>query len=103
MMIADLAAGIVAIHLQAGGPNYAIVSACASGSHGIGEEAEIIKRGDAVAMLGGGSEATITPMTMGAFCQVKATRASNATPGKAGRPFDLGSHGSLMSEDSVTL
>src|SRR3989441_12141357 len=66
MMIADMAAGIVAIHTQAGGPNYAIVSACASGSHGIGEAAEIIKRGDAIAMLAGGSEATITPLTMGA-------------------------------------
>ncbi|TME56280.1 MAG: beta-ketoacyl-[acyl-carrier-protein] synthase II, partial [Chloroflexi bacterium] len=68
MMIADMAAGIVAIHTHAGGPNYAIVSACASGSHGVGEAAEIIKRGDAVAMLAGGSEATITPLTMGAFC-----------------------------------
>src|SRR3977135_3870179 len=55
MMIADMAAGIVAMHTQSGGPNYAIVSACASSGHGIGEAAEIIKRGDAVAMLAGGA------------------------------------------------
>src|SRR5260370_15102506 len=61
MMIADMAAGIVAIHLQAGGPNYAIVSACASGSHRIREASQIIKRRDAVALLARGSRSTITP------------------------------------------
>src|ERR1700716_1639185 len=101
MMIADMAAGIVAIHLQAGGPNYAIVSACASGSHGIGEASEIIKRGDAVAMLAGGSEATITPLTMGAFCQIKATSERNDEPERACRPFDLGRDGFVMGEGAV--
>jgi 3-oxoacyl-[acyl-carrier-protein] synthase II len=103
MMIADMAAGIVAIHTQAGGPNYAIVSACASGSHGIGEASEIIKRGDAVAMLAGGSEATITPLTMGAFCQIKATSERNEDPERACRPFDLGRDGFVMGEGSVML
>jgi 3-oxoacyl-[acyl-carrier-protein] synthase II len=103
MMIADMAAGIVAIHTHAGGPNYAIVSACASGSHGIGEAAEIIKRGDATAMLAGGSEATITPLTMGAFCQIKATSERNDEPEKACRPFDLGRDGFVMGEGSVML
>jgi 3-oxoacyl-[acyl-carrier-protein] synthase II len=103
MMIADMAAGIVAIHTQAGGPNYAIVSACASGSHGIGEASEIIKRGDAIAMLAGGSEATITPLTMGAFCQIKATSERNDEPEKACRPFDLGRDGFVMGEGSVML
>ena len=101
MMIADMAAGIVAIHTHAGGPNYAIVSACASSAHGIGEAAEIIKRGDAVAMIAGGSEATITPLTMGAFCQIKATSERNDEPEKACRPFDLGRDGFVMSEGSV--
>jgi 3-oxoacyl-[acyl-carrier-protein] synthase II len=101
MMIADMAAGIVAIHTHAGGPNFAIVSACASSAHGIGEAAEIIKRGDAVAMLAGGSEATITPLTMGAFCQIKATSERNDEPEKACRPFDLGRDGFVMSEGSV--
>src|SRR6266508_1937691 len=82
MMIADMAAGIVAIHTKAGGPNYAIVSACASGSHGIGEASEIIKRGDAVAMLAGGAEAAITPLTIGAFTQIKATSERNDEPEK---------------------
>ena len=103
MMIADMAAGIVAIHTHAGGPNYAIVSACASGSHGVGEAAEIIKRGDATAMLAGGSEATITPLTMGAFCQIKATSERNDEPEKACRPFDLGRDGFVMGEGSVML
>src|SRR5213082_3125725 len=80
MMIADMAAGIVAMHTRAGGPNYAIVSACASSGHGIGEAAEIIKRGDAKAMLAGGAEATITPLTMGAFCQIKAVSERNQEP-----------------------
>ena len=103
MMIADMAAGIVAIHTHAGGPNYAIVSACASGSHGIGEASEIIKRGDAVAMLAGGSEATITPLTMGAFSQIKAVSERNDEPEKACRPFDLNRDGFVMSEGSVML
>ena len=103
MMIADMGAGIVAIHTHAGGPNYAIVSACASGSHGIGEAAEIIKRGDATAMLAGGSEATITPLTMGAFCQIKATSERNDEPERACRPFDVDRDGFVMGEGSVML
>jgi len=86
MMIADMAAGIVAMQVKAGGPNYAIVSACASSGHGIGEATEIIKRGDAQAMLAGGAEATITPLTMGAFCQIKATSERNDEPARACRP-----------------
>jgi 3-oxoacyl-[acyl-carrier-protein] synthase II len=101
MMIADMAAGIVAMHTKAGGPNYAIVSACASSGHGIGEAAEIIKRGDARAMLAGGAEATITPLTMGAFCQIKAVSERNDEPEKACRPFDLGRDGFVMGEGAV--
>src|SRR5258708_23432380 len=89
MMIADMAAGIVAIHTHAGGPNYAIVSACASGSHGIGEASEIIKRGDAVAMLAGGSGAPTHPRTTRAFSQNKARSDRNAGPRKECRPLYL--------------
>src|SRR2546427_12127287 len=103
MMIADMAAGIVAIHCQAGGPNYAIVSACASGSHGIGEASEIIKRGDAVAMLAGGSEATIKPLTLGAFCHIKAVSERNDKPEKACRPVDLDSDRVVMGHGAVML
>src|SRR5438309_796813 len=101
MMIADMPAGLVSIQVRAGGPNYAIVSACASSGHGIGEAAEIIKRGDARAMLAGGAEATITPLTMGAFCQIKAVSERNDEPEKACRPFDLGRDGFVMGEGAV--
>ena len=103
MMIADMAAGIVAIHTHAGGPNYALVSACASSGHGIGEAAEIIKRGDAVAMIAGGAEATITPLTIGAFCQIKAVSERNAEPARACRPFDLNRDGFVMGEGAVIM
>src|SRR4030088_2745628 len=103
MMIPDMGAGIVAMHLKAGGPNYSVVSACASSAHGIGEAAEIIKRGDAIAMIAGGTEATITPLTLGAFCQIKAVSERNDEPEKACRPFDLGRDGFVMSEGSVML
>src|SRR5438105_9662934 len=103
MMIGDMAAGLVSIHTRAGGPNYAIVSACASSCHGIGEAAEIIKRGEARAMLAGGTEATITPLTMGAFCQIKAVSERNDEPEKACRPFDLDRDGFVMGEGSVML
>src|SRR5437660_7082704 len=85
MMIADMAAGIVAIHTHAGGPNYAIVSACASGAHGIGEASEIIKRGDAIAMLAGGSEATITPLTMAPSGRSKRPASATTNPKRPGR------------------
>ncbi|HEY4028418.1 MAG TPA: beta-ketoacyl-ACP synthase II [Candidatus Dormibacteraeota bacterium] len=101
MMICDMGAGVVAMHCGAGGPNYAIVSACASSGHGIGEAYEIIKRGDAEAMLAGGAEATITPLTMGAFCQIKATSERNDEPERASRPFDLGRDGFVMGEGGV--
>ena len=103
MMIPDMGAGIVAMHLKAGGPNYSVVSACASSAHGIGEAAEIIKRGDAVAMIAGGTEATITPLTLGAFCQIKAVSERNDEPEKACRPFDLGRDGFVMGEGAVMM
>ena len=103
MMIADMAAGVVAIHARAGGPNYALVSACASSGHALGEAAEIIKRGDARAMLAGGAEATITPLTMGAFCQIKAVSERNDEPHRACRPFDMGRDGFVMGEGGVML
>ena len=101
MMIADMGAGVVAMHCGAGGPNYAIVSACASSCHGIGEAFEIIKRGDAQAMLAGGAEATITPLTMGAFCQIKAVSERNDEPERACRPFDVDRDGFVMGEGGV--
>ncbi len=103
MMIADMASGVVAMQVGAGGPNYAIVSACASSAHAIGEAAEIIRRGDATAMLVGGSEATITELTMGAFCQIKAVSERNDEPERACRPFDALRDGFVMGEGAVML
>jgi 3-oxoacyl-[acyl-carrier-protein] synthase II len=94
---------VVSIHLRAGGPNYAIVSACASSGHAIGEAAEIIRRGDAVAMIAGGAEATITPLTMGAFCQIKATSERNHDPERACRPWDVDRDGFVMGEGAVVM
>ncbi|MGA2872370.1 MAG: beta-ketoacyl-ACP synthase II [Candidatus Dormibacteria bacterium] len=103
MMITDIAAGLIAIELRCGGPNYAVVSACASGSHALGNAADVIRRGDAVAMIAGGAEAAITPLTMGAFCQLGAMSKRNDDPPGASRPFDLGRDGFIMGEGSVIM
>ncbi len=103
MMIADMGAGIVAMHVGAGGPNYAVVSACASSAHGVGEAAEIVRRGDAEVMLAGGAEAAITPLLLGAFCQIQATSTRNGEPERASRPFDSDRDGFVMGEGAVML
>jgi len=103
MMIGDMAAGMVAMYCKAGGPNYSIASACASSAHGIGEAAEIIKRGDAKVMLAGGAEAIVTPLVLGAFCQIKAVSERNDEPDRACRPFDLDRDGFVMAEGSVVF
>ncbi|MGH7920765.1 MAG: beta-ketoacyl-ACP synthase II, partial [Candidatus Dormibacteraceae bacterium] len=103
MMINDMASGIIAMQVRAGGPNYSITSACSSSGHGLGEAAEIIKRGDAKAMIAGGTEATITPLVMAAFCQIQATSTRNDTPGGACRPFDKTRDGFVMGEGAVVL
>lgn len=103
MMITDMAAGLIAIELHAGGPNYAVVSACASGSHALADASEVIRRGDAVAMIAGGSEAGITPLLMGAFCQMSAMSRRNEDPQRACRPFDIDRDGFVMSEGAVVM
>src|SRR5438094_2203780 len=103
MMIGDMAAGMVAMYCKAGGPNYSIASACASSAHGIGEAAEIIKRGDAKVMLAGGAEAIVSPLVLGAFCQIKAVSERNDEPDRACRPFDLDRDGFVMAEGSVVF
>ena len=103
MMITDMAAGLIAIEMHAGGPNYAVVSACASGAHALADAAEVIRRGDAVAMIAGGAEAGITPLLMGAFCQMSALSRRNHEPERASRPFDTGRDGFVMSEGAVVM
>lgn len=97
------AAGLVALQCGCGGPNYAITSACASSAHGLGEAAEIVRRGDAGAMLAGGAEATITPLTIAAFCQLRAMSQRNDHPEQACRPFDLDRDGFVMAEGAVMM
>ncbi len=98
MFIADIAAGIVSMHFQAKGPNYATVSACATSAHAIGDAFRTIQYGDADVMICGGSEATVTPMAIGGFANMKALSERNDAPAKASRPFEKGRDGFVMGE-----
>lgn len=98
MFIADIAAGIVSMHFEAKGPNYATVSACATSAHAIGDAFRAIQYGDADVMICGGSEATVTPMAIGGFANMKALSERNDNPGKASRPFDKERDGFVMGE-----
>ncbi|MDI6731183.1 MAG: beta-ketoacyl-ACP synthase II [Candidatus Margulisbacteria bacterium] len=99
-MICDMAAGYVSINLGAKGPNLCVVTACASGTHSIGEAYKIIQRGAAKAMLAGGTEASITPLGVGSFCAARALSGRNADPQHASRPFDKNREGFVMGEGS---
>ncbi len=103
MMISDIAAGQVAIALGAKGPNYSIASACASSGHGLGEAFEIVRRGDAIAMLAGGAESTITPLALASFCASRAVSSWTGDPAAASRPFDLKRDGFVMGEGAAVL
>ena len=99
-LIVNLAAGQVSIRFGAKGPNMAACTACATGSHSIGDSYEIIKRGDADAMICGGTEAVITPLAVGGFCAMRALSTRNDAPEKASRPFDSLRDGFVMGEGS---
>ncbi len=98
MMIADIAAGHVAILTGAKGPNYATITACATSGHAIGMAAMTIKMGLADVMIAGGSEAAITPLSVAGFCSMKALSTRNDEPEKASRPFDANRDGFVMAE-----
>lgn len=100
MFIGDIAAGIVSMRLQAKGPNYATVSACASSAHAIGDAFRIIQYGDADVMFAGGSEAAVTPMSIGGFANMGALSTRNESPATASRPFDKDRDGFVMGEGS---
>lgn len=102
-LIGNMCSGLVAIDLGARGPNFGLVSACATGSHAIGEAAHTIRRGDADVMLAGGSEAAITPFAYASFCSMKAMSTRNASPQTASRPFDKNRDGFIMGEGSGIL
>ncbi len=98
MAIANLAAGVIAIHSGAQGPNFAVVSACATGGHSIGEAWETIRRGDADLMITGGTEATGSESLVGGFAAMRALSQRNDEPERASRPFDAGRDGFVIAE-----
>ncbi len=100
MFIADIAAGIVSMRFEAKGPNYATVSACATSAHAIGDAFRTIQYGDADVMITGGAEATVTPMAIGGFSNMKALSERNDSPATASRPFDATRDGFVMGEGS---
>jgi 3-oxoacyl-[acyl-carrier-protein] synthase II len=102
-MISNMGAGQVAIMTGARGPNMCIVTACASGAHAIGEAAEVIRRGWAKAMIAGGGEASITPLSLAAFNSARAVSTRNDTPETASRPFDATRDGFVLSEGAAML
>lgn len=103
MMIIDMCAGLISMRYGFHGPNYGVVSACASSSHAILDAATIIQRGNADIMVTGGAEATITPTAMAGFCQAKAMSTRNDEPERASRPFDKGRDGFVMGEGAAIL
>src|SRR5688500_10545341 len=103
MFIADIAAGIVSIRFNANGPNYATVSACATSAHAIGDAFRAIQYGDADVMITGGAEATVTPMAIGGFANMKALSERNDSPATASRPFDQTRDGFVMGEGGGIL
>ena len=103
MFISDIAAGIVSMQFNARGPNYATVSACASSAHAIGEAFRTIQYGDADLMIAGGAEATVSPMAIGGFANMKALSERNDEPETASRPFDLTRDGFVMGEGSAAV
>ncbi len=103
MMIANMGSGQLSISLGAKGPNTTQVTACATGSHAIGDSLRMIQRGDADAMVCGGAEATIRPTGMAGFCAMKAMSTRNDEPEKASRPFDTDRDGFVMGEGAGIL
>ncbi|MBI4507331.1 MAG: beta-ketoacyl-ACP synthase II [Chloroflexi bacterium] len=102
-MIPDAASGQVAIHFGLRGPNMAVVSACATGGHAIGEAAETIRRGDADVAIAGGTEAALVPLVLAGFIIMRALSDRNDEPAAASRPFDRTRDGFVMSEGAAIM
>lgn len=98
MLIANLASGQISIKLGAKGPNSCVVTACATGTHAIGDAYKIIQRDDADIMIAGGAESVITPLGIGGFCAARALSTRNDEPQRASRPFDKDRDGFVMGE-----
>jgi len=102
-VLVDSASGQIAIDLGLRGPNYAPVSACATGSHAVGEGAELIRRGDADVVLAGGTEACMHPVILAGFCAMRGLVAEEEDPARASRPFDATRAGFVMGEGACVL
>jgi 3-oxoacyl-[acyl-carrier-protein] synthase II len=102
-VLVDAASGQLAISLGFRGPNYAPVSACATGSHAVGEAAELVRRGDADAVLAGGAEACMHPLILAGFCAMRGLVAEEEDPRLASRPFDATRAGFVMGEGACVL
>jgi 3-oxoacyl-[acyl-carrier-protein] synthase II len=98
MLIINLAPGHISIKYGAKGPNLSSVSACATGTHSIGDAYHIIKRGDADAMIAGGTESTVTPLGIGGFSVMRALSTNNDDPAGASRPFEKNRDGFVLAE-----
>ena len=103
MMIADMASGQVSMRYGAKGPNYTVLSACATASHAIGDAFHIVARGDADLMITGGAEASVSRVGFAGFCSMKAMSQRNDDPLHASRPFDRDRDGFVMSEGAGIL
>jgi 3-oxoacyl-[acyl-carrier-protein] synthase II len=103
MLIANMGSGYVSMELGLRGPNWAPVSACATATHAMGEAWKSIHYGEADVMLGGGSEAAITRLGIGAFCAMRAMSVRNNEPERASRPFDAQRDGFVMGEGSAVV
>jgi 3-oxoacyl-[acyl-carrier-protein] synthase II len=102
-VLVDSASGQIAIDLGIRGPNYAPVSACATGSHAVGEAAELIRRGDADVVLAGGTEACMHPVILAGFTAMRGLVAEDEDPTRASRPFDATRAGFVMGEGACVL
>jgi beta-ketoacyl-acyl-carrier-protein synthase II len=102
-VLVDSVSGQLAISLGIKGPNYAVVSACATGSHAVGEAAEMIKRGDADAVLAGGTESCMIPLILAGFTAMRGLAAEDEHPPRASRPFDATRAGFVMAEGAGAL
>lgn len=103
MLLVDLAAGQVSIHMGLKGPNFAVVSACASSANAIGEAAEMIRRGQAKAIFAGGSEAAVCEVGLATFAAMRALSTRNDDPKHASRPFDKMRDGFVLAEGAAAV
>lgn len=103
MMIANMAAGQIAIKFGLRGPNITTITACASSGNAIGDAFKLIQRDNAEVVIAGGTEAPITPLAVAGFCAAKAMSTNNEEPAKASRPFDVNRDGFVMGEGAAVM